>query len=161
METLFGSELDSGRSPHRKSWRFWLLVISPFLFLGMCGVLYVKTKNVLPQAEREVDAFHERLETAQYDAIWAASSPAFQGSVERSALGDYLRTIHEKMGSCQDRAKVTGEFANANMSATTVRLQYRVNCSNGPLDETFTFTVNGAAVELLSYGATSPFLLTK
>lgn len=124
----------------------------------MCGVFFVKAKEAGLQAEREVALFHERLESAQYDTIWAAAAPALRASAPQSVLSQYLGGIHDKMGSCSAPLKPTTYFANANTSGTTVRLQYRVECSNGALDEVFTFAKNGTIMALLGYQASSPFL---
>lgn len=156
METLFGTEPDGLK--RGKSWRFWLFVLSPFLILGMCGVFFVNAKEAGLQAEREVALFHERLESAQYDAIWDAAAPAFQASIQPSPFNRYLRGIHDKMGSCKAPAKPITYSSNANTSGTRVRLQYRVECSNGSLDEIFTFAKNGTVMALLGYRASSPFL---
>jgi hypothetical protein len=112
----------------------------------MYGVLFVKTKEAglqAEQAEQEVALFHQRLESAQCDAIWAAAAPALQASTPQSVLGQYLGGIHDKMGPCGAPLKPITAFANANTSGTTVRLQYRVKCANGALDEAFTFAKNG------------------
>jgi hypothetical protein len=156
METLFGSGADSRKSG--KSWRFWLFVLSPFLILGMCGVLFVKAKESGLQAEHEVALFHQRLESEQYDAIWAGAAPALQASISQLAFSQYLVGVHDKMGSCTAPLKPTNYFANASTSGTTVHLQYRVKCANGALDEAFNFAKNGTEMALLGYQASTPFM---
>jgi hypothetical protein len=158
VETLFGSEAGSESRKRGKSWRFWLFVLSPFLILGMCGVFFVKAKDAGQQAEHEVALFRERLESAQDDAIWASAAPALQASTSQLVFSQYLDGIHDKMGSCSVPLKPITYFANANTSGTTVRLQYRVKCSKGALDEAFTFAKNGTMMALLDYQASSPFL---
>lgn len=155
VETLFGSE--PGGQKRGKSWRFWLFVLSPFLILGMCGVFFVKAKEAGLQAEHEVALFHQRLEAAQYDAIWSAAAPALRTRTSQLVFSQYLDNIHDKMGSCAASLKPVTYFANANTSGTTVRLQYRIKCSNGALDETFTFEKNGTMMALLGYQASNPF----
>jgi hypothetical protein len=157
VETLFGSE-SGGQKKRGKSWRFWLFVLSPFLILGMCGVFFVKAKEAGLQAEHEVAVFHERLESAQYDAIWTAAAPALRASTSQLVFSLYLDGIHDKMGSCAAPSKPITYVANANTSGTTVRLQYRIKCANGALDEAFTFEKNDTMMALLGYQASNPFL---
>jgi len=66
----------------------------------MCGVLFVKAKDAGLQAEREVALFHERLESAQYDAIWDSAAPALHARTSQLVFSQYLVGIHDKMGSC-------------------------------------------------------------
>lgn len=124
----------------------------------MCGVFFVKAKEAGLEAEREVALFHERLESAQYDAIWAAAAPALRARTSQLVLSQYLDGIHDKIGSCAAPLRPITYFANANTSGTTVRLQYRIQCANGALDEAFTFEKNGTMMALLGYQASSPFL---
>jgi len=124
----------------------------------MCSVSFIKAKEATLQAEHEAAVFHERLESAQYDAIWDTATPAFQASIQPSPFSRYLGGIHDKMGPCGAPSKPITYSSNANTSGTTVRLQYRIECSNGPLDEVFTFAKNGTVMALLGYRASSPFL---
>jgi|GEM_PF-5869660 len=124
----------------------------------MCGVFFVKAKEAGLQAEHEVALFHQRLGSEQYDAIWTAAAPALHAHTSQLVFSQYLVEVHDKMGLCAAPLKPTSYFANANTSGTTVNLQYRIKCSNGALDEAFTFEKNGTMMALLGYQASSPFL---
>ena len=124
----------------------------------MCGVFFVKAKEAGLQAEQEVALFHQRLESAQYDAIWAAAAPALQARTSQLVFSQYLDRVHDKMGSCTAPLKPITYFASANTSGTAVRLQYRIKCANGALDEAFTFAKNGTVMALLGYQASNPFM---
>ena len=69
-----------------------------------------------------------------------------------------LVAVHDKMGACAAPLKPVTYFADTNTSGTTVRLQYRIKCSNGALDEAFSFAKNSTKMELLSYQASNPFM---
>jgi hypothetical protein len=116
-----------------------------------------KAFRSVPQAQHEVLVFHDRLEAGRYGEIYAAASPVFQRSVEQAAFDQYLRAIHAKMGACKPPTKPVTYFANSNQSGTTIRLQYRIQCSNGPLDEVITFGVEDGVSKLSQYQASSPF----
>jgi hypothetical protein len=153
VETLFSTETH----PRPRSWRFWLFVASPFLFLAMCTVAIRKAFRSVPQAQHEVSVFHDRLEAGRYDEIYATASPAFQRSVEQVAFDRYLGAIHAKMGACKPPTQPVNYFANSNQYGTTIRLSYRIQCSNGPLDEVITFGVEDGVSRLRQYRASSPF----
>ncbi len=154
METLFGTQ-----PKRRKSWRFWLFVLSPLLFLGMCGRLLMQSKQASLEAGRQVALFHQRLESAQYEAIYGDAAPDFQVTIQPAALGKYLGTIHEKMGACEAPAQPVTSSFNTNTTGATVVLRYRTSCSNGRLDETFAFAQDRWGTKLLKYQASSPFLM--
>jgi hypothetical protein len=159
METLFGSPRDFELSQRRRSWRFWLFVASPFLVVGILVVLATRATTSVQQAQLEAKQFHYRVEKGWYEEIHAIASPAFQRSIQPPALRQYLSTISAKMGACKEPGKPTAYFVNANQSGTIVRLRYRLECSNGPLDEDITFIVDQGVYRLLGYRASSPSLL--
>ncbi len=118
-----------------------------------------KAKNALAQVQPEIDAFHERLEKEQYGAIYSAAAPAYQTEIQLSALEEYLGGIHKKTGACQPPGKPSSFFANSNTNGTTIRIQLRLFCSSGPLDEDIVFLIEQNVARLLSYNASSPFVL--
>jgi hypothetical protein len=154
MDTLFGAQ-----PKRRKSWRFWLFALSPLLFLGMCGTFMMQSKQASLEAGRQVALFHQRLESAQYDAIYGDAAPDFQITIQPTALSKYLGAIHEKMGACQAPAQAVTSSFNTNTTGATVLLRYRTSCSNGRLDETFVFAQDRWGTKLLRYQASSPFLM--
>jgi hypothetical protein len=107
----------------------------------------------------EINAFHERFENEQYEAIYNAAAPAFQTKVQLGALEEYLGGIHKKAGACQPPGKPSSYFANSNTTGTTIRVQFRLLCSSGPLDEDMVFLVDKNVPKLLRYDASSPFVL--
>jgi hypothetical protein len=123
----------------------------------MCTVAARKMFRSVPQAQAEVTVFHNRLEAGRYSEIYATASPVFQGNTQEAAFEKYLGAIHAKMGACKPPAKPVTYFANSNQSGTTVRLNYRIECSNGPLDEVIAFRVEDGIPRLLRYQASSPF----
>jgi hypothetical protein len=154
METLFGNE----STTRQRSWRFWLFVLSPILLLATCSVLVVKGVVEIKPAQEQAAILHEHLEAGEYAAIYMAASTEFQRQQHFEATEQFLRAIHDKVGSCLPPAKATRSFASSTPSGTTVLLQYRLKCSNGLLDEMMTFSVKGGTPKLLHYEASSPFL---
>ena len=152
VETLFSSETH----PRPRSWRFWLFVVSPFLFLGMCTVAIRKAFKSVPQAQHELTVFHDRFEGGRYHEIYAAASPAFQRSIQQAAFEQCLGTTRS-WGLVKPPTKPVTYFANSNQSGSTVRLQCRIECSNGPLDEVITFGVEDGVSRLIRYQASTPF----
>ena len=152
MDSLFGTQ-----PKRRKSWIFWLLVLSPLLLLGMCGRFLMRSKEASIEVERQVALFHQRLESAQYEAIYGDAAPDFQVTIQPSALSEYLTSIHEKMGACRAPAQPVTSTFNTNTSGARVSLRYRIQCSSGELDGAFTFAQDRWGTKLLRYRASSPF----
>jgi hypothetical protein len=123
----------------------------------MCTVAARKMFTFVPQAQAEVAVFHNRLEAGRYNEIYAAASPVFQANTQEATFQKYLGTIHSKMGACKPLAKALTYFANSNQSGSTARFTYRIECSNGPLDEVITFRVEDGVPRLFRYQASSPF----
>jgi hypothetical protein len=123
----------------------------------MCTVAARKLFMLGPQAQAEVAVFHNRLEAGHYSEIYAAASQAFQATAREATFEEYLGAIHAKMGACKPPTKPTSYFANSNQFGTTLRLNSRIECSNGPLDEVITFRVEEGLPRLLRYQASSPF----
>jgi hypothetical protein len=151
METLFGTPPRAQRS-----WRFWLLVLSPFLVIGTCSVLARRNVGLLRLAEEQGTVFHSHLYKGEYDAIYDAASYAFRGT--RDETRRYLAAIHEKTGSCSLPKSADSSLAKFNTSGTTVRLKYSLTCEKGQLDEEMTFLVEDGVPKLTGYRASSPFV---
>ena len=96
----------------------------------------MQSKQASLEAGRQVALFHQRLESARYDAIYGDAAPDFQITIQPTALSKYLGAIHEKMGACQAPAQAVTSSFNTNTTGATVLLRYRTSCSNGRLDET-------------------------
>jgi len=118
METLFA---DRPAKPP-KTWRFWLFVLSPVLILGMCSVFVMKAKRALSKIQPAIEAFHERIESEQYAAIYAAA-PALQRATPLSTLENYLGGIRKKTGACQPPPKYGSYLANANSNTEGTTIQ--------------------------------------
>jgi hypothetical protein len=48
----------------------------------MCGKFLIQSKQASLEAEREVALFHQRFESAQYDAIYGDAAPDFQVTIQ-------------------------------------------------------------------------------
>jgi hypothetical protein len=115
------------------------------------------SKRASLEAERQVTLFHQRLESAQYEAIYGDAAPDFQETIQPSALGEYLASIHEKMGACRATTQPVTTTFITNTSGARVSLRYRTHCSSGELDEAFTFAEDRWGTKLLRYRASSSY----
>ncbi len=141
----------------RRSARFWLAVLSPLVLLGACGCFVIKAKKAASEAEREAVRFHQRFAAAQYDAIYDGAAPGFRAAVTRADSIKYFAAIHDKIGACRQPAWPLTSFANATPNGTTVRLEYRLECGSGVLEEAFVFAVSAEGARLLFHHASSAF----
>lgn len=159
MESLFsdGRQLQSWW--RGRSWRFWITVLSPFLWMGGCGVFWVKAKETALRAQREAAVFHQRFEAGQYAAIYEAAAPAFRARLSRSDSDKFFGALRDKIGACETPAAALTSFTNANTSGTTVQLQYGLKCASGHLEETLSFVEARNGLLLLGYNASSPAFL--
>jgi hypothetical protein len=139
----------------KRSWRFWLFVISPILFLGMCGVFGMKAYRLVSRARDASALLHQQIEQTKYEEIYYTSSIAFQRSLTAKDLDQYLSAIRTRMGPCEPPGAPLNYFANANTNGTIVQLSYRLKC----LDETISYIEEDGTPRLQSYQASSPFLL--
>ncbi|MGO4881750.1 MAG: hypothetical protein ACLP59_13115 [Bryobacteraceae bacterium] len=142
-----------------RSWRFWLTVCSPLLIMGACGVFFAASKHIAAEAEREAAVFHRRVAAGEYDAIYDTATPAFQLATNRYDSARILASVRLKMGDCKTPAGALGAFTNMSTSGTTVRLNYKVACVNGNLDETLTYLNTDFGPRLLGYNFRSAALL--
>jgi hypothetical protein len=157
METLFGAE-EVRPWWRRHSGRFWLSVLSPVLILGFCTSVAVRAKRASATAEREVIAFRQLFAAGRYNDIYDRSAPSLRLKIGHDVLVRLLSTIHDKMGVCRPAARPQQGFWFADASGTSVRLQYRSDCQNGVLEESFTLIVSGDDARLATYRASSAFL---
>jgi hypothetical protein len=161
MESLFSDEQQLQPWWRGRSWRFWLVVLSPLLMMGGCGLFWLKAKEIASRAEREAAVFHQRLAAAQYAAIYDAAAPAFRTQVSQTDSAKYFGAVHDKMGACKIPAAAQSFLTNATTSGTTARLRYRLECASGSLEETLVYAVDGDRPLLLGYNANSPVLVMK
>jgi hypothetical protein len=154
METLPGA---AEAKPARRSWRFWLLVLSPILTLGTCTVLIANAWRAIKPAQEQAAIFHRQLNAGEYKEIYRTASPEFHSAVTFPAFAEYLRKIHDQMGSCSQSANQGAPTANSTTSGTTVQLKYSMVCSSGRLDENIAYVIMDGVPRLLRYEASSPF----
>ncbi len=81
--------------------------------------------------------------------------------MDRSDSAKFFTAIHAKMGDCEMPAGSRGFFTNVNTNGTSVRLQYRLQCANGSLDETLVYLSSDTGTRLAGYTANSPTLVMK
>lgn len=110
-------------------------------------------------ARRAVEQFHQQIASAQDDAAYDETDPAYKESMSREAHEGFFAKIRRKMGAFKSSAN-TGYFVNASTAGTLVRLQYKTRCANGELDEGFVWRIKAEHATLVRYEANSPLLLT-
>ena len=121
------------------------------IFLAYCG--YVQGRYFLP-ATRAVGVFHERFSKLQDDAIIGDLATGI-GGMEPEVTRRYLARVRTVMGTCKYEGPV-GWKANTNLNGrTTIVLNYRAQCSKGPMRERFSFRIDDGRPWLVAYRAVS------
>jgi hypothetical protein len=72
-----------------------------------------------------------------------------------------LPHIRDKMGPCKTPAGALTYLTNASISGASVRLQYRLECASGAMEETLVYVVTGDGPRLVRYDANSPALVPR
>lgn len=161
MESLFNDGRRLQPWWHGRSWLFWLNVLLPFLVMGGCGVFWMKAKEAASIAGREAAVIHQRLEAGEYDVIHDAAAPAFKTRINRTDSAKYFGGVHDKIGACKTPAGALSSSANANISGTTVRLRYKLECASGSMEETLVFVIVRDGPQLLGHNASSAVFVLK
>lgn len=133
-----------------RPWRFWLMVLSPLLVMGGCGLFWLKAKETALLAEREAAVFHQRLEAGQYAAIYDAAAPAFRARVS-GRFCQILRRSARQDGSMQDASQSAEllyqcqHLRHGRAASVSVGMRERI------LERNLVFAVAGDGSQLLGY----------
>jgi len=104
--------------------------------------------------------FHQQLDAAQYDEIYASAAPELRNASSRDDLLALLSAVHRKFGNVQDPAQ-TQFNVNWTTSGTRVVLVYHTKFALADADETFTWQIADGKAFLLGYHINSLALVTK
>lgn len=117
------------------------------------------TQKNFQEAERATDEFHLQMAKGNYGGIYDATGAPFKATTSRELLIGMLQRINRKLGPCGDPNR-QGFNVNYNTGGTFVMMSYTRKCANGPLEESFTWRIEGDKAVLYGYHANSPVLAT-
>jgi len=111
-------------------------------------------------AEAAVPKFHEMLDAAQFDDIYAQSSDAMKTATSQADLVALLGAVHRKLGNTRSSDR-TSWGINYQTSGTWVTLVYKTVYDSGDAQEQFVFLVKDKSALLAGYHVNSNALILK
>ena len=130
-----------------------------FLFLAALALSGCSAQKDFQEAERASDEFHLQMAKGNYGGIYDATGAPFKATTSRDLLIGMLQRINRKLGAC-GAASRQGFNVNYNTGGTFAMISYTRKCANGPLEENFTWRIEGGKAVLYGYHANSPVLAT-
>jgi hypothetical protein len=130
-----------------------------FLFFGVLLLAACSGSAERAGAEKAVLKFHQQLNSAAYEQIYAASDSGLKKATSKADMVKLLEAVHSKLGAFQTGTQ-SGWQVNYNTGGNNTVIQFDSNFQKGKATETFTFVGNSDAPRLLAYNVNSPVLIT-
>ena len=128
-----------------------LMLITAIALAGPAGC---SNSEDMKKAEAAVEHFHQQLNDAAFDAMYAESDDAMKAQATQEKLVKLLSAVHRKLGNFQS-AKSTGWKVFTATGGTTVTLAYASSYEHGQADETFSFHIADGKALLNGYNINS------
>jgi hypothetical protein len=109
-------------------------------------------------AEQAVATFHERLDAAEFDAIYDQSADDLKKASTRQNFVAILEAVRRKLGTSKSSDQ-KGWNVNYNISSSFVTLSYATVYGGGEATEVFTYRMDGEMPLLAGYHINSTALL--
>lgn len=110
-------------------------------------------------AEKAIRLFHQQLNAAAYDTIYAASDKGMKEATSEADLVKFLSVVHDKLGPFQAGTQTNWQV-NYNTSGNTTVILYDSKFAKGEASETFTFVGGSDSPKLFAYSINSRTLIT-
>lgn len=124
----------------------------------LVGLVSCSSGDQMAAAEKEVANFRRLVETQQFAALYANSSPEWQKAASEADQTKLFTSLGTKLGKLKTSEK-SGWNVNWHTSGTFVTLGYNTHFEKGLGTETFVFRVSDGQAKLVSYNINSPALL--
>lgn len=121
------------------------------LVIGL-GYCHPAERSYFPIAMAAADVFHQRLARGEDELIYREAANSFRAMVSEDAEHAFLSRVRQKLGACSSRDPVAWGAAT-NSGGTEVRLTYRNECTNGPVQELFLWHVLNNQATLMGFRA--------
>ena len=130
------------------------------LFLFVLALVGCSASADMSTAEAAVPKFHEMLDAAQFDDIYAQSGDAMKSASSQADFTALLAAVHRKLGNTKSSTKA-GWGVNYQTSGTWVTLNYKTIYAGGDAQEQFVFLVKDKSALLAGYHVNSNALILK
>jgi hypothetical protein len=101
-------------------------------------------------ATKQVDLFHQRLDSGDYEAIWRDTGPDIRDTTSREAFIKMLATVHERLGRVRE-TKQTGWSSHMDTAGSYAELTHRTTFERGAGEETFVYKGSGQGQKLAGW----------
>ena len=108
-------------------------------------------------ATQAVTVFHQRLDAADYEAIWRDSGPDLRAATSRAAFVAMLDSLHDRLGKVR-ATKQTGWNSQVNTAGSLAELTHQTTFERGSGEETFVYKGSGEGLKLAGYNIQSDAL---
>jgi hypothetical protein len=136
-------------------WSLLATAVIVALLLGRCGWSIYQSAQA---SDRSVAEFHKKLNSEQYQDLYATADSSFKNNGKKGELEDFLRTVHEKLS---DAANFRNINVNVTLAGKFVTGIYQSKFTRGEAVETFTWRLEGKRLLLVGYNVQSRELLRK
>jgi len=112
-------------------------------------------------AQLAVSEFHSQLDSARYDAVYAAAGPKFHDITTEADLTKLLDAVHRKLGTVKQANLLNWKMAWYTGQGETVDLTYAITFSAGSGKEEFLWHIDNHRALLYGYHINSVDLIEK
>ena len=122
--------------------------------VALVGLAGCSNSEDMKKAEAAVEHFHQQLNDAAFDALYAEADDGLKAQASQEKLVKLLSAVHRKLGNFQS-ANSTGWKVFTSTGGTTVTLGYNSTYEHGEANETFSYHVTGGKALLSGYNVSS------
>jgi hypothetical protein len=131
------------------------LIVAIVISLTACSMSADKTV-----AEQAVTSFHTKLDSGQFDVIYAGSSDDLKNVTTQGKLVALLEAVHKKLGATKS-SKEQSWNVNFHTSGTFITLIYATTYEAGDANEQFVYRLQGSNALLAGYHINADALILK
>ncbi len=101
-------------------------------------------------ATKQVDVFHQRLNAADYEAIWSETGPDIRTTTSKEGFIKMLAMVHERLGNVRE-TRQTGWNSKMDTAGSLAELTHTTTFERGTGVETFVYKGSGEGQKLAGY----------
>jgi hypothetical protein len=120
----------------------------PAMLIALTGC--VQTAQDIKLARTAVDAFHQKMNAADFDAIYAEADDAFRESVPAAQINQVLSRVHNAVGTHKQSSQTAFEV-NYKNGANLVKVTFKSEFEKRTINEIFEFRIRDGKARLLNY----------
>ena len=130
-----------------------------FLGLFVCALLIgCSASDDIPKGEATIAEFHQKLNAADFDAIYDGSSPDMQKATAKEDFIKFVSAVHRKLGDFQS-GKTSGWNDTVATGGHFLMLSYAATYEKGDATENFKFQIKDGKAILTGYQINSNALI--